>query len=83
MQTEGDISDDAAFADVLADLMQDRLSSSEAIGRYAEVCEDNAARLRCDPTAPLQCKLVILKGESCRERLHGHVPLASIGVLHV
>ena len=52
MQTEGDISEDAAFADVLADLMQDRLSSSEAVGRFAEVCEDNAARLRCDPTAP-------------------------------
>ena len=53
MQEEGDISEDAAFADVLADLMQDRLSSPEAVGRFAEVCEDNAAKLRCDPTASM------------------------------
>ena len=46
MQTEGDISEDAAFADVLADLMQNRFSSPEAVARFAEVCEASAAKLR-------------------------------------
>lgn len=40
------MSEEAAFADVVAELMQGHISSPEAIGRFAEVCEDRAARLR-------------------------------------
>ena len=40
------MSEEAAFADVVAELMQGHISSSEAVARFAEVCEDNAARLR-------------------------------------
>lgn len=47
MQPEGSVSEEAAFADVLAELMQDRISSPEAVSRFAEVCEDNAIQLRC------------------------------------
>jgi len=47
MQGEGSVSEEVAFADVMADLMQGHISSPEAVAKFAEVCELSAARLRC------------------------------------
>lgn len=47
MQGEASVSEEAAFADVMADLMQGHISSPVAVARFAEVCELSAARLRC------------------------------------
>ena len=47
MQGVGAVSEEAAFADIVAELMQGHISSPEAVSRFAEVCEDSAARLRC------------------------------------
>ena len=46
MQGEAAMSEEAAFADVVAELMQGHIGSPEAVARFAEVCEDSAARLR-------------------------------------
>ena len=50
MHAEGAIaSDEAAFADILAEHMQGRISAADAVASFAEACEHSAAQLRCAP----------------------------------
>lgn len=43
------LSDEAAFADILAEHMQGRISAADAVASFAEACEHSAAQMRCAP----------------------------------
>ncbi|BDA47704.1 Nuclear pore complex protein NUP107 [Coccomyxa sp. Obi] len=41
-----EVSEEGAFADVVAELMQEQFDSTVAVQRFANICQDNAAALR-------------------------------------
>ena len=41
-----EVAEEGAFADVVAELMQEQYDSTVAVQRFANICQDNAAILR-------------------------------------